>query len=105
RQRHGRADDLVLEDQVLGPELPEVRVLHERPVGARERHEEDGELRPQTRAWSAGQWTALIFWSGCIGALMSASPRLSTFASSSGEKALSASITPSVSVAGSTFLL
>ena len=29
-QRHGRADDLVLEDQVLGPELPEARVLDER---------------------------------------------------------------------------
>jgi hypothetical protein len=36
----------MLEDQVLGPELGEARVLDERAVGPRERDDEEGELRP-----------------------------------------------------------
>jgi hypothetical protein len=45
-QGDGRADDLVLEDQVLGPELREARVLDERGVGPCERDDEERELRP-----------------------------------------------------------
>ena len=53
-QRHGRADDLVLEDQVLGPELAEARVLDERRVGTRERHDERRELAAETIARRSG---------------------------------------------------
>src|SRR5690349_10442223 len=97
-QRHGRADDLVLKKQVLRPELAEARVLDERAVGPRERHDEDGELRPQTGARRVGQWTALIFWfESSIPSFMSASPSLSTRFNSSSEKASSAFFASSVS--------
>src|SRR4051794_19793769 len=98
-QGHRRADDLVLQDQILGPELTEARMLDERRVGARERHDQDGELRPQAGARRGGQWTALIFWfESSIPSFMSASPSVSTFFSSSSEKAFSASMTSSVSL-------
>jgi hypothetical protein len=50
RQRHRRPDDLVLEDEVLGPELPEARVLDERVVGDGKRGDEQAELPPQAGA-------------------------------------------------------
>jgi hypothetical protein len=50
RQRDGRADDLVLEDEVLGPQLAQPRLLDERVVCGRERADEDAELTPEARA-------------------------------------------------------
>jgi hypothetical protein len=40
----------VLEDEVLGPEVPEARVLDERVVGDGERGDEQAELPPQAGA-------------------------------------------------------
>src|SRR6478752_5787597 len=67
-QRHSSADDLMLEDQVLRPELAEARVRDERLVGTREGNDEQAELAAQTGARSVrlrvGQWTALTLRSG-----------------------------------------
>jgi hypothetical protein len=78
-QRDGRPDDLVLEDQVLGPELAETRVCDERLIGTGERDDEQTELAAQADArrvgLRAGQWTALTFWFGeRFGSFMSSPP-------------------------------
>jgi hypothetical protein len=52
-QRDGRADDLVLEDQVLGPELGKPRMLDQRVVGDRERADDQVDLPPQAEACRA----------------------------------------------------
>jgi hypothetical protein len=49
-QRHRRADDLVLEDQVLRPELAQARMVDQRRVRRRERRNEQVELRPEASA-------------------------------------------------------
>ena len=106
-QRHRRADDLVLEDQVLGPELAEARVCDERLVGARERNDEQAELAAQPGArrvgLRVGQWTALTFRSGeRFGSFVSSPPSSWTFTSSTSVKVFRTSIVPSESCAGST---
>jgi hypothetical protein len=50
RERHGRADDLVLQDQILGPQLGEPWVLDERFVGRRERTNDEIDLPPEADA-------------------------------------------------------
>jgi hypothetical protein len=50
RQRDGRANDLVLQNQVLRPQLGEPPVLDERVVRGRERGGEEAELAPKARA-------------------------------------------------------
>jgi hypothetical protein len=47
-QRDGRANDLVLEDQVFRPKLREARVLEERLVRGSERADDDVDLSPET---------------------------------------------------------
>jgi hypothetical protein len=49
-QRDGRADDLLLQDQVLGPELREARVLDQRGVRSSERGDEEIEFQPEPGA-------------------------------------------------------
>jgi hypothetical protein len=47
-QGNGRADDLVLQDQVLGPQLGEPRMFDQRVVRPRERTNEEIDLEPET---------------------------------------------------------
>jgi hypothetical protein len=53
-QRHRRADDLVLLDQVLGPQLGQLRMVDERTVGRRERANGEGDLPPEANARGVG---------------------------------------------------
>jgi hypothetical protein len=54
RERHGRADDLVLQDQILGPQRGEPRVLDERFVGPRKRTNDEIDLPPEANARRLG---------------------------------------------------
>jgi hypothetical protein len=65
RQRDGRADDLVLNDQVLGPELGDERVVDEASARLRVRRDDELERAPEAAA-RAGlkrlrQWSANAF--------------------------------------------
>src|SRR5207249_2850527 len=55
RQRYGRADDLVLEDEIVRPELAQARMLDEPCVRVRERPDEKPELRPEAGARRVGR--------------------------------------------------
>ncbi|HZE28732.1 MAG TPA: hypothetical protein VE055_01435, partial [Gaiellaceae bacterium] len=54
-ERHSRADDLVLEDEIVRPKLGQARVVDERRVGGGERPYEKLELRPEAGARRVGR--------------------------------------------------
>lgn len=86
-QRNRRPDDLVLGDQVLGPELGDARMQYEEPARLRVRRDDELELAPEAAA-RAGlqrlrQWSANAFM--CGSQSPRAAPTRSSTSTSSGE--------------------
>ena len=97
---NGGADDLVLLDQVLGPELAEPRVVHELRAGSRERADRERDLpakpnagRVESRGLRLGQWITKAYECDSQPAACRLAPTRSSRSSSSGVSATSVSYT------------